>query len=279
MKIAYTVWTWMQDEFGRETPTVAAQAHFEEAVRSIAHLGYTGIENFNFIVPLFEGRPQDLKDILDRNGLQLVNLYHTYYEDDVGKYLDLGERTCKLLQYCGAKYLNVQGNIWKDQPFDRPINKKSLLNYCDVFTKMAKISQKYGIMTCLHPHAHTSMLHEDEIDFFLENTDRDLIGLTMDTAHTTLGGMDAVKAFDKYGDIIKYVHFKDIDPNPEAHLDWPMKRFCALGQGCVDFKGVLRSLKKHGFDGTICVEVDYPLVCNYETAQFSRNYMKDVLGL
>ena len=58
-----------------------------------------------------------------------------------------------------------------------------------------------------------------------------------------------------------------------------MKRFCALGQGSVDFKGVIRSLKKHGYDGTLCVEVDYPLVCNYETAQYSRNYIRDVLGM
>ena len=75
------------------------------------------------------------------------------------------------------------------------------------------------------------------------------------------------------------MHLKDLDPNPNAHLEWPMKRFCALGQGAVDFKGVIRSLKKHNYDGVLCVEVDYPLVCNYETAMFSRNYIRDVLGL
>ena len=279
MKIGYTIWTWMQEEFGRATPTEYAEKHFLEAIHSVSHLGYTELECFNFLVPMFEDKPEELKSILAENGLELVNLYHTYYEDDVQEYLDLGERTCKLLKACGAKYINVQGNIWHDEPMVRGINKPSIENYAKVFTQMGEVSKKYGIKTLLHPHSNTSLFHEDEIDYFLSITDRDLIGLTMDTAHTTLAGMDAEKAFDKYGEYIHYVHLKDLDPNPNAHLEWPMKRFCALGQGSVDFKGVIRSLKKHNYDGVLCVEVDYPLVCNYETAMFSRNYIRDVLGL
>ena len=61
MNVAYTVWTWMMEEFGREEPTEAAERHFEEAVRSISYLGYDSIENFNFIVPLYEKRPEVLR--------------------------------------------------------------------------------------------------------------------------------------------------------------------------------------------------------------------------
>lgn len=281
MKIGYAVWTWMNEEFGRKALSECAKSHFEDAVRSISHLGYETLENFNFLVLLYENHPEELKELLDKYKLQLVNLYHSYSwaqgSDDV--YLDMGERSCKLLQYCGAKLLNVQACIWRDIPFERSIDKDSILHYAKVFNKMGEIAQKYGITACMHPHAQSSMFHEDEIDFFLEHTNREFVSLTMDTGHTTLAGMDAVKAFDKYGDLIKYVHFKDLDPNAEAHPDWPMHRFVALGQGSVDFKGVVRSLKKHNYDGVLCVEIDYPLVCNYETAQFSRNYLKDALGL
>lgn len=278
MNIAYTVWTWMQDEFGRgDNPTDHAEANFEQALKEVSYLGYRYLENFNFIVPVYEKCPEKLKELLAKYDLQLVNLYHTYYEDGLEGWLKLGERTCKLLQYCGAKHLNVQGNIWRDPPMERSINRESLDMYIDAFSRMGEISKEYGIQTCLHPHSNTSMFHEDEIDYFLEHSKN--VALTMDTAHTTLAGMDAEKAFDKYGNLIRYVHLKDLDPNPEAHPDWPMKRFCALGQGCVDFKGVLRSLRKHGYDGTLCVEVDYPLICNFETAQYSRTYIKDVLGM
>ena len=277
MTIGYTVWTYMLDEYGRgDNPTEHAADNFEQGVKEVSHLGYKHLENFNFIVPVFEKQPEKLKEILDKYGMKLVNLYHTYYEDGLEGWLKLGERTCKLLQYCDAHLLNVQGNIWKDEPMVRSFNKESLDMYIDAFSRMGEISKEYGVTTCLHPHSNTSMFHEDEIDYFLSKSKN--VALTMDTAHTTLAGMDAEKAFDKYGDLIKYVHMKDLDPNPNAHLEWPMKRFCALGQGCVDFKGVIRSLEKHGYDGTLCVEVDYPLICNYETAQFSRNYLRDVLG-
>lgn len=280
MEVGYTVWTWMLDEFGRgETPTEKGESNFEQALKEVAHLGYTKLENFNFIVPMYEKKPEQLKELLAKYNLQMVNLYHTYYENDLEEWLSLGERTCKLLQACGARHINVQGNIWQDPPMFRDFNRDSLDRYIHAFTKMGEISQKYGIQTCLHPHANTSMFSEREIDYFLENTRRDLISLTLDTAHTTLAGMCAEKAFDKYGEFIAYVHLKDLDPDGNAHPEWPMKRFCALGHGSVDFKGVLRSLRKHRYDGVLCVEVDYPQICNYETAMVSRSYIRDVLGL
>jgi inosose dehydratase len=278
MKIAYTVWTWMNDEFGRETPTDHAEKNFEEALRSISYLGYQCVENFNFIVPLYENRPEDLKKLLEKYNLQLVNLYHTYYEDDLDKWLDLGERTCKLLQYCGAKHLNVQGNIWHDEPYYRPTDYDALDMYIDAFSKMGAISRKYGIQTCLHPHGATRMLTEEQIDYFIKNVDTDLVKLTLDTDHTVLGGMDPVYAFDKYGDLISYVHFKDIDPDPNNYVIRPNERFRSLGQGFVDFRNVVKVLEKHGYDGVLCVENDRPLICNFESAQYSRYYLRAVLG-
>lgn len=277
MQIGYTVWTWMLDEFAGNTPR--GEKDFEEAVRSISYLGYDVIENFNFIVPIYQDRPQDLKALLDKYNLQLVNLYHTYYEDDLDQWLDLGERTCKLLQYCGARHINVQGNIWQDEPYDRPTDRQALDMYVDAFTKMGAISQKYGIQTCLHPHGGTRMLTEEQIDYFLEKADTSLVKLTLDTAHTVLGGMDPVYAFEKYADLISYVHFKDIDPDPSNFQHKPSDRFRSLGQGSIDFRNVVKVLQRHGYDGVICVETDNPKVCSYQSAQYSREYIRAVLGM
>jgi inosose dehydratase len=38
-------------------------------------------------------------------------------------------------------------------------------------------------------------------------------------------------------------------------------------------------LKKNGYDGIICVELDSPPVCNYKAAMDSRRYLHNVLGL
>ena len=76
MKLAYTVWTWMLEEYAPDAPTSMGKPHFEEAVKSISYLGYRYIENFNFIVPMYEDNPQELLDLLKDNHLELVNLYH-----------------------------------------------------------------------------------------------------------------------------------------------------------------------------------------------------------
>ena len=46
----------------------------------------------------------------------------------------------------------------------------------------------------------------------------------------------------------------------------------------VDFKGVVNELKNAGYDGILCVELDYQPVCNYRSAQISREYLHNVLG-
>lgn len=282
MQLGYTVWTWMNEEFGRgENLTEFAKAHFEEAVRCISHLRYDVLENFNFTIFLYEKNPAELKELLDRYHLPLVNLYHSYswVQSNDDYYYELGERTCKMLSYLGAKTLNIQPGMWRDRPFEREMDRDVLDQYVKRFTKMGKIARDYGVQACMHPHGQTHIFHEDEIDYMIDHLDTDLVKLALDTGHTTLAGMDAVKAFDKYGDLIAYVHLKDANPNVDFDPDWPLHRLHALGQGTVDFQGVLRSLKKHNYDGVLCVEADYPLICNYETAQYCRNYCQDVLHI
>ena len=55
--------------------------------------------------------------------------------------------------------------------------------------------------------------------------------------HTVLCGMDPEKLFAKYlaQGVLRYVHFKDIDPDPAAHPEYPPRRFRALGQGTGTF--------------------------------------------
>ena len=98
------------------------------------------------------------------------------------------------------------------------------------------------MVACFHPHANTPVFTEEQIDLLMANTNPELVTLCLDTAHTTLAGMDPVKAFDKYADRLGYVHLKDVDPDESVHPEWPMKRFRPLGVGTVDFKGIYNCL-------------------------------------
>ena len=245
MKLGYTVWTWMLEEFDRgEHLTESAKAHFEEAVRSISHLGYDVLENFNFVIFLYENNLDEFKALLKKYDLPLACLYHTYLGKEKMSeeyFYELGERTCKVLKEMGGSYLNLQPAMWSEQPFARSTDYAMLDRYVKLFSNMGKIAARYGVQACVHPHAQTHIFREHEIDYFVEHMDKSVLKtLSGLRAHTTLAGMDAVKAFDKYGDLLGYVHIKDV--NPDEHFDDECRctRLHALGQGTVDLQGVLR---------------------------------------
>ena len=88
-----------------------------------------------------------------------------------------------------------------------------------------------------------------------------------------------MSTFAPYADRLAYVHLKDISSDENEHPEFPIKRCRALGEGIVDFRGVMDVLRQHRYDGYLCVEVDWPRLCNYETAMVSAKYLHNVLHL
>ncbi|SCI73622.1 Inosose dehydratase [uncultured Clostridium sp.] len=272
MKVAYTGWTWLvnhQDNYKYE---------FEQFLKEVADIGYDSVENFAFITKYFDNNAEEVKGLLDKYGLEMVNLYEHFSTDPEEDYKKAGEYI-DFMKKIGATYLNLQGVMWKDAPFDRPTDEATIKAYATLSNRIGKLCKENGCVAVFHPHAATPVYTEEQIDIFLANTDPEYVWLCPDTAHTTLAGMDAVEAFKKYLPRIGYVHLKDVDPDVNNSPEWPMNRFCALGLGTVDFRGIYRVLKEGGYDGVLCVELDKPLVCNYKSALVSREYIHNVMGL
>ncbi len=277
MRIAYTVWTWMKDEFGRNwIPTENAATNFAAAAEEIASLGYDAIENFNFIVPAYENNPEELDALMKKTGLKFVNIYHSL-NDGYDIDMEGAERCCKFMQKHDIPWLNVQA---ARVPNDKPVTHELLDELCRELNDMGKLCKKYGVTLCLHPHARSWVETEWQTDYVAAHTDPGDVKFCLDTCHLVLGGLDPVAAFEKYMDRIAYVHFKDVigdykKPYPES----PTENARPLGQGIVDYPGVMKVLKAHNYDGVICVEVDYPHPDSYTAAKISREYIRDVLGL
>ena len=272
MKVAYTGWTWLinhKDNYKWE---------FEQFLKEVSDLGYEAVENFAFITKYFDDDAAEVKRLLDLYGLEMANLYE-HYTDDPEADVQSAVHYLDFMQKIGATYLNLQAVMWRDAPNVRPTDKEAIRAYADLSNRIGALCAQSGAVACFHPHANTAVFMEEQIDLFLEYTDPKLVSLCLDTAHTCLAGMDVVEAFRKYAPRIGYVHLKDVDPDGSITPEWPMNRFRPLGVGTVDFKGVVKALKEHGYDGVLCVELDKPLVCNYKSAMISRQYMHDALGL
>ncbi len=272
MKVAYTGWTWLINHGDNQ------KWEFEQFLKEVSDLGYDSVENFAFITKYFDNDADEVNALLKKYNLEMVNLYEHFTNDPEADYQS-AVGYVDFMKKIGATYLNLQGVMWHDAPNDRPTDREAILKYCELSNRIGKLCKDNGLVACFHPHANTPVYTGEQIDIFLENTDSNLVGLCLDSAHTTIAGMDPVKAYDKYSSRTVYIHFKDVDPDVTESPEWPMRRFRPLGVGTVDFKGIYKTLKKNGYDGVICVELDSQPVCNYKSAMVSRRYLHDVLGL
>ena len=162
-------------------------------------------------------------------------------------------------------------------------------------TVAAALRDRLGMRVVVHHHAGTFVETPAEIDRLLAETDPDLVGLLLDTGHAAYGGADPVEVARKHGERIRYVHLKDVDGAELQHVfnssvpmeeAWKRGVFCALGEGVVDFPGVVETLRAKGYAGWMIVEQDVVpdaqgrLVPDpVDSARRSRQYLKDKVGI
>lgn len=152
------------------------------------------------------------------------------------------------------------------------------------------VRDETGLPTAFHHHCAGYVETPTEIDQFLGRTDPDLIGLVLDTGHYAFGagGCGALtNVFDRFGERIWHVHFKDFDPDVARRVwdeGWGYFEavqhgvFCELGKGCVDFPEVVDQLREDGYEGWTVVEQDVlpGMGTPRESAQRNRNYLREI---
>ena len=153
-----------------------------------------------------------------------------------------------------------------------------------------KIYDELGLKVVFHHHCAGYVETPEETQHLLERTDYDLVGLCLDTGHWEYAGGNALEAVKQYGERVRYLHLKDCDPNIRAKaieqkLDYFQAAaagvFCELGNGSVDFPGIIAEMERLGYDGWAIVEQDVltdDLDAPRESARRNREYLRS-LGL
>lgn len=275
MKACYTGWTWIKT---RERDQAVAQ--LEDSFRELKYLGYDYVENFAFIADFFES-PADLKEILKKYDLNLCNLYGHFTFDEEAM-IEIAKKQIDFLAGVGAKWFNCQnGGFGDDGPSERPTNPEMVDCMARIANTVGKYAREKGVTLTFHPHYGTCVFSESDIDYFAAHTDPEYVSFCVDTAHTTLAGMDPAALIKKLGKRVQYMHLKDVDTYELARAEGraKMATFRALGHGTVDFKAVRAALEEVGYDGILCVELDRPELNNFHSAEVSRTYLRDVLGI
>jgi inosose dehydratase len=121
-----------------------------------------------------------------------------------------------------------------------------------------------GLAFAYHHHLGTVVERADDLAAFLAATGEP-VGLTLDTGHAALGGIDAQAVIRAHPRRIAHVHCKDVRrPVYEqvraagrSFLDGVLAgMFTVPGDGDLDFAAVLRALADIGYAGWIVVEAE-----------------------
>lgn len=157
---------------------------------------------------------------------------------------------------------------WKTNMGSRPEGGPSmdqLKRLADTLNEAGRQTIAHGVRLAPHPHIWGPMEREHEVRTVLSLTDPRYVWITTDTAHLTLGGMDAVKIISDYFPRIAEVHLKDTYPKYRGNHSTPTlaehrqaSLYHTLGAGGVDFPAIFRVLRGRKFKGWVVFDLDAP---------------------
>jgi inosose dehydratase len=128
--------------------------------------------------------------------------------------------------------------------------------------RLAAIAETQGVRGTLHPHVGTMVENADDVNRVLEGSS---IGLTLDTGHLLIGGVDPVVLALQHADRIRHTHLKDVDAAWAAKVQTGEVSYTdavrqgmyrPLGRGDIDLAAIVTALEKVGYDGWYVLEQD-----------------------
>ncbi len=190
------------------------------ALRSVAKLGYAGVEPWGYQGDRLEWMGHsaaDVRKMLDDNGLTCCGI-HLSTRAILGDNL---QRTIGLNQTLGNRFLIVAADKPRMSAVDTIAELAGILN--DVAEKLAPL----GMFAGYHAHPFDFEAVEGEIawDRLFSQTREDVI-MQMDTGNCAKGGGDPIGTLRKFPGRAKSVHLKEFDAPEggvigEGKLDWP----------------------------------------------------------
>jgi inosose dehydratase len=296
IKIASAPVSWGIYEFEGIEP----KFRYTQVLDEIAGTGYTGIELGPY--GYLPTDPDLLRAELGRRGLQLLSAFVPVNLVDAKTHEDGSQVALKvgrLLAALAAKYIVLADDNGKVpelvQQAGQRTGSKLTSDQWDVFatgvnTIARRLNDELGMQVVFHHHCAGYVETPDEVHQLMNRADPDLVGLCLDTGHWHYAGGDAVECMQEYGERVRYLHFKDCsgeiaqqcrDQKKDYFAAVAAGVFCPLGEGVVDFPGVVREAQARGYNGWAIVEQDIltddpnlPKRCS----QANRDYLKS-LGL
>jgi inosose dehydratase len=256
---------WINDDM----PELGGDTPLERVFAEARDIGFTGIE----LGGKFPRDPETLRALLARFQLALVGgwysaslLTRTAREEIAAlqSHLEL------LLALNCRVFIHAETSNAIHGDRSRPLSATPRLNGTEwgpfgaKLTEVADHVAAQGLRFAYHHHLGTVVESGEDIERFLKSTGPS-VGLTVDTGHAALAGVDPIALIREHPKRVAHVHCKDIrgrvfrkiksagDSFLRGVLDG---MFTVPGDGDLDFSKVMQALAAIGYSGWIIVEAE-----------------------
>lgn len=263
---------WINDDL----PALGGNTPLDTVLNEARDVGFAGIE----LGGKFPRDPAVLKTLLQRHQLVLAGGWYSasLLSRSAAAEIQALQSHLALLKAmgCGVFILAETSNaIHCDQT--RAISRAPRLadsawdEFGQKLTDVADYLAQAGLRMAYHHHLGTVVESQQDLDRFLKSTGPS-VGLTVDTGHAVLGGVDTLALIRDHPLRVAHVHCKGIRSRVFERVRSESKSFLSgvisgmftvPGDGDLEFAGVMQALAKIGYAGWVIVEAEQdPAVAN-----------------
>jgi inosose dehydratase len=256
---------WINDDL----PALGGSTPLESVLEEARDVGFSGIE-------LGGKFPRDaivLQALLNRYQLALVGGWYSanLLTRSAAAEIQVMQSHLGLLKAMGCKVFilaETSNAIHCDQGSPMSATPRLAGSAWDEFgrklTDVGDYLAQAGLRMAYHHHLGTVVESQQDLDRFLDSTGRS-VGLTVDTGHAALGGIDALALIQDHPLRVAHVHCKDIRSRVFHEVKSDSRSFLSgvisgmftvPGDGDLEFAGVMQALAKIGYAGWIIVEAE-----------------------
>jgi len=256
---------WINDDM----PELGGNTPLRTVLSDASEIGFHGIE----LGGKFPREPRLLRKHLDEHGLDLVGGWYSGALLTRSAQAEIAalQPHLALLKAMGSSvfiFAETSNAIHSDgrRPIsDTPrLDAAGWVSFGAALTEVADYIQAQGLRFAYHHHLGTVVERPGDIDALLMATGAS-VGLTVDTGHAALGGIDSVALIRSHPGRVAHVHCKDVRPGVferiakggGSFLDGVLAgMFTVPGDGQLNYGAIMRALAGIDYSGWIIVEAE-----------------------
>jgi inosose dehydratase len=246
------------------------RGRLDHMICTAAKAGFRGFEP-EVVMLGDDWSPAELKDTLDRHGLELAALVLVEpWRGDQESPAERGDADTVI--DCVAAIPGAKIILCPAPGADRRDLVERQDNALSCMAAVARRAADRGIICSFHPNSPGGSVFRTAEDYRrMADLLDPLINLTPDLGHIARGGMDPLTVVTDWGDRVDHVHIKDLATDGT---------WAEIGSGVVDVPAVLDHLASRGFSGWVTFEDESPSAEDDPDAAVARNgkYVSRLIG-